>query len=164
MRGGGQGGWELRSEACVKIVKILKKDILGRGVGRVGGGGGGGQGGCVWRSEAFVKIQKKFFFFFGGGVRVGRGRGRGHRVGGSGWMGTEKSFCKNSKKDILGRGGSGQGGGRVEGGGVRVDGNGEVKLVWKFYKKIFWVGGGGSGQGGWSGWGGGGSGWMETEK
>ena len=51
--------------------------------------GGGGQGGCEWRSEAFVKIQKKkFFFFFGGGVgalvMVGR-------VGlGSGWMGTEK--------------------------------------------------------------------------
>ena len=38
---------------------------------------GGGQGGCEWRSEAFVKIQKKNFF--GGGVRLG----------GSGWMGTE---------------------------------------------------------------------------
>ena len=24
-----------------------------------GGGGWGGQGGCEWRSEAFVKIQKK---------------------------------------------------------------------------------------------------------
>ena len=30
--------------------------------------GGGGQGRCEWRSEAFVKIQKKkFFFFLGGG-------------------------------------------------------------------------------------------------
>ena len=45
------------------------------------GGGGGGQGRCEWRSEAFVKIQKKKIFFFlgwggsgwgggGGGVRV----------------------------------------------------------------------------------------------
>ena len=55
----------------------------------IGGGGGGGgrvQGGCEWRSEAFVKIQKKIFFFFlGGGDHV-----RGGRVGGrSGWMGTE---------------------------------------------------------------------------
>ena len=38
-----------------------------------GGGGGGdrfeGQGGCEWRSDGFVKIQKKkmFFFFLGGG-------------------------------------------------------------------------------------------------
>ena len=50
--------------------------------GRVGGGsgcwgGGGGQGGCEWRSEAFVKIQKKkiFFVFFWGGVRSGLGGG-----------------------------------------------------------------------------------------
>ena len=44
--------------------------------------GGGGQGRCEWRSEAFVKIQKKniyifFFFFFWGG---------GFGLGGSGWM------------------------------------------------------------------------------
>ena len=38
--------------------------------------GWGGQVGCVWRSEAFVKVQKKIFFFFLGG-------------GGGGWMGTE---------------------------------------------------------------------------
>ena len=60
----------------------------------VGGFGGVGvQGGCEWRSEAFVKIQKKknFFFFFWGG----------------------------------GGGGVGSGGG----GRVRVDGNGEVKLL-----------------------------------
>ena len=50
-------------------------------------GGGewlGGQGGCEWRSEVFVKIQKKIFFYFWGGGRVG-GVGRGW-VGGSGWM------------------------------------------------------------------------------
>ena len=43
----------------------------------------------------------------------------------------KKSFCKNSKKKLGGVGGrvgSGRGG-RVLGGGVRVDGNGEVKLV-----------------------------------
>ena len=49
-------------------------------------GGGGGQGGCEWRSEAFVKIQKKKFFFLGGGGGSGQG---GVRLGGSGWMGTE---------------------------------------------------------------------------
>ena len=45
----------------------------------------GGQGGCVWRSEAFVKIQKKKFFLGGGRVRGG-----GSGWGGSGWMGMEK--------------------------------------------------------------------------
>ena len=56
-----------------------------------GGWVGGGQGGCEWRSEAFVKIQKKKFWG-GGGVEGGRVRG-------SDW------------------------------GGVRVDGNGELKLL-----------------------------------
>ena len=59
------------------------------------GGGGrvwGGQGGCEWRSEAFVKIQKRKKKNWGGGGGGGRVRGV------SGW-------------------------------GVRVDGNGEVKLV-----------------------------------
>ena len=56
------------------------------------GVGLGGQGGCEWRSEAFVKIQKK---------NLGGGVGAWVRWGG--------------------------GGGRV--GGVRVDGNREVKLV-----------------------------------
>ena len=55
----------------------------------------GGQGGCEWRSEAFVKIQKKkknnFFWGVGAWVRGAVGLG---------W-----------------------------GGGVRVDGNREVKLV-----------------------------------
>ena len=59
-----------------------------------GSGWGGVQGGCEWRSEAFVKIQKKIIYFFWGG-------------GGSGQ-----------------RGGVGFGGG-----GVRMDGNGELKLL-----------------------------------
>ena len=42
----------------------------------MGVGLGGGQGGCEWRSEAFVKIQKKI------GGRGGRGGGGGGRVGG----------------------------------------------------------------------------------
>ena len=58
------------------------------GGGRVGGSGWGEQGGCEWRSEAFVKIQKK--------IKLGGGGGR-----------------------VMG--------GRV--GGVRVDGNGELKLL-----------------------------------
>ena len=71
----------------------------GRGPIRGWGGGGGGQGGgrrvgCEWKSEAFVKIQKKNIFFLGGGGGLGS-------VGGV-WLG---------------------------GGGVRVDGNREVKLV-----------------------------------
>ena len=59
------------------------------GGGGAGGVGLGGQGGCEWRSEAFVKIQKKIyiFFFFGGG---GGGPVRGGQVGGSMWLGTEK--------------------------------------------------------------------------
>ena len=32
-----------------------------------GGGGWGGQGRCEWRSEAFVKIQKKNNLFLGKG-------------------------------------------------------------------------------------------------
>ena len=57
--------------------------------GGVGLGGGGVQVGCEWRSEAFVKIQKKkifFFFFFGGGGvgSGGGGLGWGARVDGKG--------------------------------------------------------------------------------
>ena len=41
-------------------------------------GGGGGQGRCEWRSEAFVKIQKKKNLGGGGGGgRVGGGGGGG---------------------------------------------------------------------------------------
>ena len=39
------------------FVKIQKKKFRGGG----GGSGWGGQGGCECRSEAFVKIQKKYF-------------------------------------------------------------------------------------------------------
>ena len=70
-------------------MKIQKN---GGGGGRVrfsGGGGGGGlvglggQGGCEQRSEAFVKIQKKYIFFWGGGGRVEGGR---VGMGVPGWM------------------------------------------------------------------------------
>ena len=56
--------------------------MLGRG----GGGEGlGGQGGCEWRSEVFVKIQKKKKnYFLGGGVGSGGWEGGG--LGGSGWV------------------------------------------------------------------------------
>ena len=47
-----------------------------------GSGWGGGQGGLERRIEAFVKIQKNYFFWGGWG-----GGGGGLR---SGWMGTEK--------------------------------------------------------------------------
>ena len=41
----GEGGYVKRMEVIVKRKKVR--------------GGGGGQGRCEWRSEAFVKIQKK---------------------------------------------------------------------------------------------------------
>ena len=47
----------------------------------------GGQGGWEWRSEAFVKIQKKKKM---GGGGSGQGGGGGQVGGGSGWMGVEK--------------------------------------------------------------------------
>ena len=52
-------------------MKIQKK--IGWGVGLGGGSGWAGQGGCKWRSEAFVKIQKKKKL--GGGVGLGGGQG-----------------------------------------------------------------------------------------
>ena len=55
--------------------------------------GGGVRVVCEWRSEAFVKIQKKNYYFFWGGGGSGRGGGGGGgggvRFGGSGWMGME---------------------------------------------------------------------------
>ena len=82
--------------------------------------GGGGQGRCERRSEAFVKFF--FFFFFGGGG------GWGGRVEGGGVQGgcelRSESFVKIPKKMKGVRlGGVGFGG------GVRVDVNGEVKLL-----------------------------------
>ena len=67
----GQGGWERRIEA---IVKIQKKNGGGVG-GRVEGGGVGlgGQGGCERRSKVFVKFQKKN----SGGGGWGRGSDQG---------------------------------------------------------------------------------------
>ena len=95
------------------------------------GGGGGGQGGCEWRSEAFVKIQKKYIFLMGGGGGVGawvRGGG-GVRFGGGGgqggWEQRSEACVKIQKKKNFWGGGFGLGGG----GGVRVDVNGEVKLL-----------------------------------
>ena len=52
--GGGQGGWERRIEA---FVKIQKKNIFFLGGGGGSGRGRGGQGGWERRIEAFVKIQ-----------------------------------------------------------------------------------------------------------
>ena len=72
------------------------------------------KGRCERRSEAFVKIQKKNIFFLGGG--------------GGGQGGSElrsEVFVKIQKKKIFFGGGGGLGGGR----GVRVDVNGEVKLL-----------------------------------
>ena len=74
----GQGGWERRIEAFVKIQKKKIFFFLGGGGSGGGGGGGGrrvgGQGGCERRSKVFVKIEKKKKKFEGGG-------------GGSGWWG-----------------------------------------------------------------------------
>ena len=54
--------------------------------------GGGGQGGCEWRSEAFVKIQKKNKKKIGGG-------GSGH--GGSGWGGGGVRVDGNGELKLL---------------------------------------------------------------
>ena len=109
---------------CTKNVSYCEK-------GKKSGGWGGGQGGCELRSEAFVKIQKKklfflfIYFFFGGGGQVGGGEG------GSPWgRGSQGGCeCENSKKKYFFWGGGAWVGGGVGLGGVRVDGNREVKLV-----------------------------------
>ena len=74
--------------------------------------GGGGQGRCEWRSEAFVKIQKKNCYFFlggsgqgGGGVRLGGGGGQG------GWEWRIEAFVKIQKKNFFFFGWGGGGGG-----------------------------------------------------
>ena len=112
-----------------------------------------GQGGCEWRSEAFVKIQKKKKIGGGDG-----GLGQGGRVGGDqgGWE-QRSEACVKIKKNW---GGGGSRGGGSGGGGVRVDVNGEVvKLAFVKIQKKEIGGGRGGGQGG-SGWG---SGWMGPE-
>ena len=76
---GGQGGWERRIEAFVKIQKKYIFFWVGGRVGSGGGGGGGrvgGQGGCERRSKVFVKIQKKKKFRGGGGSNQGLEWGR----------------------------------------------------------------------------------------
>ena len=60
-----------------------------------GGAGWGGQGGCEWRSEAFVKIQKKKYFFLGGGGGGGQ----------DGWERRIEVFVKIQKKTFEGGGG-----------------------------------------------------------
>ena len=86
-----------------------------------------GQGRCERRSEAFVKIQKNFFFFFFWG-----GGGGGSGWGGQGGCELRSEAFVNIQKKIWGGGGwvgGGGGGGSGWGGGVRVDVNGEVKLL-----------------------------------
>ena len=51
--------------------------------------GGEVQSGCEWRSEAFVKIQKKIWGGGGGRVGGGGGGGGGSGLGVSGWLGTK---------------------------------------------------------------------------
>ena len=124
---GGQGGCEWRSEAFVNIQK--KKNCFWGGV-RLGGGvgsgyffwGGGGQG-CELRSEAFVNIKKKIFFL--GGGRVGWGGVSWGGQGGCEWR--SEAFVNIQKKKICFGGGGG--GVRLGGCRVRVDGNGELKLL-----------------------------------
>ena len=82
--------------------------------------GGGGQGGCELRSEAFVKIKKKKKNLGGGS-----GWGGGGVQGGCEWR--SEAFVKIQKKNFFCLGGGL--GGRVGLGGVRVDGNGELKLL-----------------------------------
>ena len=53
-------------------------------------GGGGVRVDVNKELKFFVKIQKKKKKILGGGWGLGSGGGGGCRVGGSGWMGTEK--------------------------------------------------------------------------
>ena len=77
---GGQGGWERRIEAFVKIQKKIIFFWGGEGDGS-GGRRVGGQGGCERRSKVFVKIQKKTR----GGGWVGVGGVGGGSDQGLGW-------------------------------------------------------------------------------
>ena len=64
-----------------------------------------------------------FFFFLGGGGRVEGGRGQG------GCELRREAFVKIQKKKKKFCRGVGLGGGQVRGRGVKVDVNGEVKLL-----------------------------------
>ena len=91
---------------------------------------GGQGGGCGRRSEVIVKIQKKNR----GGGRGG-GWGREGPVGGQGgWERRSEVIVKIQKKIGVGVG-VGDGVVRVRL-GVRVDGNEELKLLWKCKKKV----------------------------
>ena len=110
----------------LKFLRKFKKK-LGGGVqgGGAGWWGGGGQCGCERKIEVFVKIQKKNFFggwgCWGGGGRVGLG-------GQDGCERRIEVFVKiqKKKKKIFFFGG---GEWSVEGGGVRVDVNEELKFL-----------------------------------
>ena len=74
-----------------------------------------------------MKIQKKIFFLEGGG---GLGQGGGVGLGGQGgWEQRSEACVKIQKKKNGGVGVRGGGGVGLVGGGVRVDGNGELKLL-----------------------------------
>ena len=109
-QGGGvrQGGWEQRSEACVKIQK--KKKLGGGSVGGVRGGGVGlGVRVDVNGELQFCENSKKKKLRGGrGGVGVGGGSDQG------GWEQRSEACVKIQKKKIGGGGG----------GGVRVGGSG----------------------------------------
>ena len=80
---GGKGGWEQRSEACVKIQKKNWGGGVGSGGGLVGGGGVRVDvNGEVKLLGKFKKKKKKLIFFWGGGGRVRRVGGVG--LGGGG--------------------------------------------------------------------------------
>ena len=72
-----------------------------------------------------MKIQKKKKKL-GGSVHWGVGLGGGGQVG---WERRIEAFVKIQKKKFWGGGGGGGGGGGSGRGGVRVDGNGELKLL-----------------------------------
>ena len=115
MGGGGQSGYEWRSDAFLKNIFF------------VGGGGGVGLGcqdGCDRRREIFCENSKKnfcenskIFFFFFGGRGEGWAGGSNHGLGGVGLGGQDgcdrrrEIFCENSKI-IFFLGGEGGGLGR----------------------------------------------------
>ena len=102
-----------------------------------------GQGGCEWRSEAFVKIQKKKNLGGGDG-----GLGQGGRVGGGdqgGWEQRSEACVKIKKKNWGGQGGGGFGGGGQSGCEWR---SGEACFCENSKKKFGGGGAGGGGSGG----------------